>query len=199
EAARPFDLAAGPLLRCRLLGLGPQTHVLLLTLHHLVCDGWSIGRLFQELTQFYAGRRTGAPAALPPLAVQYADYARWQRAWLTEARVARAVQYWRQQLPDADDPLRLPLRGGRPAVQRAHGARHRVTMTPALTTALRQVSRAHDVTLFMTLLAGFQTLLHRYTGRAAIRVGTPVAGRTHLASEPLIGCFVNTLVLRTEL
>jgi amino acid adenylation domain-containing protein len=199
EARFPFDLARGPLLRASLLRLAPQQHVLLLTLHHIVSDGWSVGVLFRELSTLYAAFATGAPSPLTDLPLQYADFAAWQRAWMQGQVLAEHLAYWRTQLAGAPALLELPTDHPRPAVQRYHGASHTFTLPQPLTQALKRLSRQEGATLFMTLLAAFQALLARYSGQQDIVVGSPIANRTRSELEGLIGCFVNTLVLRTDL
>ncbi|HEX6291348.1 MAG TPA: amino acid adenylation domain-containing protein, partial [Herpetosiphonaceae bacterium] len=196
--AQPFDLAAGPLLRAALLGLAPEAHVLVLVVHHIVSDGWSQGVLLHELSLLYRGFVQHNPVELPPLPVQYADYAAWQRQWLQGAVLEQQLAYWRHQLTDVP-PLDLPTDYPRPPLLSAAGAAVRVAVPAALTAALHQLSQQAGVTLFMTLLAAWQTLLARYSGQTDIAVGTPIAGRVRPELDGLIGFFVNTLVLRTDL
>ncbi|HSL71196.1 MAG TPA: condensation domain-containing protein, partial [Longimicrobiales bacterium] len=196
EAARPFDLEAGPLLRARLLRLGEREHVLLLTMHHIVSDGWSMGVLVRELCALYEAFSQGGESPLAPLRVQYADYAQWQREHLVGEMLEQQLQYWREQLAGAPALLELPADRPRPAVQSFRGARESVRLGEDLTRALKELSRAEGVTLFMTLLAGFAVLLWRYTGEGDVVVGTPVANRGRREVESLIGFFVNTLPLR---
>src|SRR5215213_10163987 len=191
EAAPPFDLEAGPLLRVRLLRLSEREHVLLLTMHHIVSDGWSMGVLVRELCALYETFSQGGESPLAPLAVQYADYAQWQREHLTGEVLEQQLQYWREQLAGAPALLELPADRPRPAVQSFRGARESVRLGAELT-------RAEGVTLFMTLLAGFAALLWRYTGERDVVVGTPVANRGRREVESLIGFFVNTLPLRLQ-
>ncbi|MBV9791536.1 MAG: amino acid adenylation domain-containing protein, partial [Chloroflexi bacterium] len=198
EVTQPFDLAAGPLVRARLLRLEVDAHVLIVTLHHSVTDGWSQGVLLRELTALYRGAVLGEPVTLPALPIQYADYALWQRAWLQGAVLAQQLGYWRRQLADLG-PLDLPTDRPRPAVFTDHGALASLHIPAAQTHALEALSQQLDATLFMTLLAAWQTLLMRYSGQHDIAVGTPIAGRTRPELEGLIGFFVNTLVLRTDL
>jgi amino acid adenylation domain-containing protein/non-ribosomal peptide synthase protein (TIGR01720 family) len=204
EAQRPFDLSKGPLVRCSLLRLSdnPATgasHVLLLTMHHIVSDGWSMGVLFREtilLAQAYAA---GQDDPLPALPLQYADFAVWQREWLQGEVLERQISYWKKQLADAPAALELPTDHPRPALQTYRGARIQVALSRELSDALQELSRQEDVTLFMTLLAAFQVLLSRYSRQTDIVVGSPVANRSRAELEGLIGCFVNDLVLRTDL
>jgi amino acid adenylation domain-containing protein len=198
EAQRPFDLATGPLLRASLLQLADADYVLLLVMHHIVTDGWSMGVFFRELTDLYGAFVMGRPSPLPPLPIQYADYAVWQRQWLDGEVRQRQVGYWREQLAELP-VLELPTDRPRPAVQSFRGGHHALRLEAGLTAGLRQLSQREGVTLFMTLLAAFQTLLHRYTGQDDIVVGSPIAGRNRAELEGLIGFFVNTLVLRTDM
>ncbi|MCA1615209.1 MAG: condensation domain-containing protein [Acidobacteria bacterium] len=199
EAELPFDLARGPLLRASLLRLGAERHILLFTMHHIVADAWSVDVLVRELTALYEGGVTGRPAALPSLPVQYADYALWQRAWLTGEVLERQLDYWRGRLGAAPAALALPADKPRPAVQSYRGARESFRLSPRTLHELKRVSRQHGVTLFMTLLAGLKTLLSHYTHQSDLVVGTPVAGRGRAEVEPLVGFFANTLALRTDL
>lgn len=199
EARRPFDLATGPLLRARLLVLGSDTHALLFTMHHIVSDGWSLGVLFRDLTTLYEAFASGRPSPLPPLPIQYADFAVWQRESLRGPALRRQLDYWKAHLADAPGILELPADKSRPAVQRFHGSREVRQVSPRLTQDLKQLSAEHRVTLFMTLLAAFKVLLWRYTNHTDIVVGSPIANRTRAETEDLIGFFVNTLVLRTDL
>ncbi|HEX2254275.1 MAG TPA: amino acid adenylation domain-containing protein, partial [Thermoanaerobaculia bacterium] len=199
EAATPFDLAAGPLLRVRVLRLAADDHLLVVNLHHIAGDGWSIALLAEEVRRLYAAARAGEPARLAPLPVQYADYAVWQRRWLAGERLAAEVEWWRERLAGAGEVLELPADRSRPATQRHRGANLSFRLPPALAQRLREVARQHSGTTFMVLLAAFETLLHRYTGHTELSVGTPVAGRRFAELEGLIGFFVNTLVLRSSL
>ena len=199
EARRPFDLARGPLFRARLLRLSEDEHALLLTLHHIVSDGWSVGVLFRELGTLYEAFSQGRASPLPELPIQYADYAVAQRQWLHGSVLERELRYWRRQFPTIPAPLQLPAARPRPAVQTHAGARLGFKLPHDLTRGLLALSRSEDVTLFMTLLASLKVLLARYTGREDIVVGSPIAGRTRPETEGLIGCFVNTLALRTDL
>jgi amino acid adenylation domain-containing protein len=198
DVQRPFDLAQGPLLRATLVRLADAEHVLLLTMHHIVSDGWSHGVFWRELAVLYDAFADGRPSPLPPLAIQYADFAVWQQQWLREGVLDAALAYWRQQLAGVST-LQLPADRPRPAVQTFRGARHWLTLPPTLTQALKTLSWRYGVTLFMTLLAAFQALLHRYTEQDDIAVGTLSANRHRAEIEGLIGFFVNILVLRTDL
>ncbi len=199
EAANGFDLKTGPLLRVRLLRLNEREHVLLLTMHHIVSDGWSMGVLVRELCALYEAFLQGGESPLAPLAVQYADYAQWQREHLAGEVLKQQLQYWREQLAGAPALLEFPTDRPRPAVQSFRGARESVRLGAELTRELQALSRAEGVTLFMTLLAGFAVLLWRCTGRQDIVVGTDVANRNRKETEGLIGFFINQLVLRVDL
>ena len=199
EARAPFDLARGPLIRASVLRLAESEHRLLLTLHHIVADGWSQGLLVRELGAFYTAELRGQAADLPELPIQYADYAIWQRAWLQGAELAAQLGYWTSQLAGAPVLLELPTDRVRPAVQSGAGASLPLKLDAALSAHVERLSHSHTTTLFMTLLAALDVLLARYSGQDDIVVGTPIAGRTQAATELLIGCFVNTLVLRSRL
>src|SRR5215472_15538878 len=199
EAKRPFDLRQGPVLRASLLRLGSEDHVLLLTLHHIVFDQWSRGILLHELTTLYAAFSAGQPSPLPALPIQYADYAVWQRQYLQGGVLEKQLSYWKKQLVGAPANLELPTDRPHPAVRTFLGARASLALSKALAEKLRELSRQESATLFMTLLAAFQTLLARYTEQDDIVVGSPIANRTRSELEPLIGFFVNTLTLRTNL
>ncbi|HYE13094.1 MAG TPA: condensation domain-containing protein, partial [Pyrinomonadaceae bacterium] len=199
EALRPFDLAGGPLARFVLLRLSREEHLLLLTLHHIISDGWSMGVLAHELSALYAAYAGWEVSPLPELPVQYADYALWQREWLRGEVLERELEYWRRTLADLPPPLELPADRPRPAVPGNAGALERFELPRELSESLKALSRQEGMTLFMTLLAAFQALLSRYTDREDILVGTAIANRARTEVEPLIGFFVNTLVLRTDL
>jgi amino acid adenylation domain-containing protein/thioester reductase-like protein len=199
EAARPFDVAAGPLVRARLLRLGQAEHLALLTVHHLVSDGWSVGVLVREAAALYQAFSAGRPSPLPELPVQYADFALWQRQWLQGETLQRLLAYWKRQLAGIPARLDLPADRPRPAQPSGAGAEEPLALPPELTRRLRELALSEQATLFMALLAGFQTLLLRYTGQTDLVVGTPVANRTRPELEQLIGFFVNTLALRTDL
>jgi amino acid adenylation domain-containing protein/non-ribosomal peptide synthase protein (TIGR01720 family) len=199
EARRPFDLACGPLMRTTMLRVNWEDHVLLLTLHHCVADGWSVGLLFRELAELYAAYIEGKPSSLPALSIQYADFAVWQRQRLQGEVLEQQLAYWKQHLAGIPPVLDLPPARPRPAVRTSRGAKQPVEISTRLTGALKELSQRRGVTLFMTLLAAFNVLLQRYTGQDDILVGTPIAGRTRSQTEGLIGCFVNTLALRADL
>jgi amino acid adenylation domain-containing protein len=199
EVQRPFDLAAGPLFRARLLVLGAEDHVLLLAMHHIVTDGWSMGVLDREISALYGAFSRGEPSPLPELPIQYADYAAWQRAWLSGEVLDASLAYWRAHLDGAPRSLDLPTDRPRPPVLTHRGARCAITVPDAVAGALHALARREGATLFMTLLAAFDVLLHRYTGQDDLVVGTPIANRTRTETEGLIGFFVNTTVLRARL
>src|SRR5690349_2808294 len=163
EARRAFDISGGPLLRASLLALDATTHVLLFTMHHIVSDGWSLGVLFRELAVIYEAFAAGEPSPLPPLPIQYADFAVWQREVLQGPALQRQIDYWKARLSNAPAILELPTDGPRPAVQQFHGAQQVLHLSPDLTQKLKDLSNRHRVTLFMTLLATFKVLLWRYT------------------------------------
>src|ERR1044071_3825715 len=198
EIRQAFDLTQGPLLRVNLLHLGKQGHVLILNMHHIISDGWSMGILIREVATLYEAFSQGKPSPLPELSIQYADYALWQRQWLTGEVLEAQLAYWREQLQGAPAVLELPTDYPRPAVQSFRGATHPIQLSAELTEKLRQLSRAEGVTLFMTLLSAFSVLLSRLSGQDDVVVGTPIANRTRVETEVLIGFFVNTLVLRTK-
>jgi amino acid adenylation domain-containing protein len=198
-AAEPFDLAAGPLARGRLFRLAPEEHLLALVFHHIVFDGWSFGVLMRELAAAYAAHAAGHEPDLAPLPCQYADFAAWQRQWLTGDVLAAQRDYWTTQLAGAPPVLALPTDRLRPAVQTYRGAIRSFTLPASLTSRLERLGQDEGATPFMALLAGFQALLHRYTGEEDVVVGAPVANRTRIETEGLIGCFINTLALRTRL
>ncbi len=197
-ARRPFDLAHGPLLRGCLVRLGGDEHLLLLVAHHIVCDGASLDVLLQEIAALYPALQAGRPSPLPELVVQYADFALWQRRMLSGDALDRELAYWRGRLAGAP-PLELPADRPRAADGAPCGAARPVTLPPGTALALAQQARRLGATPFMLLLAAFQTLLARLTGRTDVAVAVPVAGRRLAETEPLIGLFVNTLVLRTDL
>lgn len=210
ESQRPFDLASGSLLRLMLLKLDETEHILLLNLHHIICDDWSIGVLIRELSAIYTAFTFGQPSPLPELPLQYADFAHWQREWLQgvgvthESPLQGQLTYWRKQL-DGISVLNLPTARSKPASKDVppeslyQGASRFLELPPSLSEALKKLSQQEGVTLFMTLLAAFQTLLYRYTQQEDIAVGSPIANRNRSEIERLIGFFVNTLVLRTNL
>jgi amino acid adenylation domain-containing protein len=197
EAQRPFDLARGPLLRATLLCLTEDEHILLLSIHHIVFDGWSMGILAREIAALYKAFSSGRPSTLPALPIQYADFAVWQRQSLRGEVLAAQLAYWRKQL-EGLTTLRLPFDRPRPPVPTGRGMRQYFVLSKTLSERLKSLSNQHKVTLFMTLLAAYQTLLHRYTGENDIVTGSPVAGRNHRVLESMIGFFLNMLVLRID-
>ncbi|WP_143121890.1 condensation domain-containing protein, partial [Pseudomonas sp. BIOMIG1BD] len=199
EMARPFDLLQGPLLRASLLRLGEEEHVLVLVQHHIVSDGWSMQVMVQELMQLYAAYSQGQECALPALAIQYADYALWQRSWMESGEKARQLEYWLALLGGVQPVLELPFDHPRPAQQSYRGARLDVALEQGLVAALKGLAQREGVTLFMVLLASFQALLHRHSGQQDIRVGVPIANRNRVEVERLIGFFVNTQVLKADI
>ncbi|HST60093.1 MAG TPA: condensation domain-containing protein, partial [Longimicrobium sp.] len=199
DAARPFDLAAGPLFRAHLLRLADDEHVLLLNMHHVVTDAWSLGVLFRELAALYGAFVEGAESPLPALAVQYADYAVWEREQLRGEALEQHLAYWRERLAGAPALLELPSDHPRPAVATYRGAHVPIDLPTSLLERLEALGRGEGVSLFMVLLGAFSALLSRYSGSDDVVLGSPAAGRTRREVEGLIGFFVNTLVLRTEL
>ncbi|AOX02682.1 hypothetical protein BJP34_27465 [Moorena producens PAL-8-15-08-1] len=198
EATTPFDLEVAPLIRCKLWQLDTTEYVLVLTMHHIVSDGWSMGILIEELSSLYQAFAASEPSPLPELAIQYADFALWQRQWLTGEILEIQLNYWKQELEGAPELLQLPTDRSRPHVQSYQGSSESFSLTAELTQKLQQLSRNAGSTLFMTLQAAFATLLYRYSGQFDILIGSPIANRNRREIEPLIGFFVNTLVLRTR-
>jgi acyl-CoA synthetase (AMP-forming)/AMP-acid ligase II/acyl carrier protein len=208
EAQQPFDLTREPLWRIKLLRLGEQEHVLLLTLHHIIGDEWSVEVFIREMAVLYKAFLAGSPLPLPELTVRYTDFAHWQRQWLQGELLETQLAYWKQQLNGVPSVLQLPTDHPRPAVQTYRGARQSLELPKSLADAIcasqqrfaiATLSRQEGVTPFMILLAAFQTFLYRYTGQDDISVGSPIANRNRSELNPLIGFFVNTLVLRTDL
>ncbi|HSF30803.1 MAG TPA: amino acid adenylation domain-containing protein [Candidatus Tectomicrobia bacterium] len=199
ESRQTFDLAQGPLWNGKLLRLADEEHVFLLNMHHIVFDGWSFDVFFKELTALYTAFSTGEPPPLPTLALQYGDFALWQRTWLQGAKLEAELAYWKKQLGGNLSPLELPTDRPRPPLQSFRGARQSLVIPQRLTQGLKTLSQEAGVTLFMTLLAAFKTLLYRYTGQEDLLIGAPIAGRTRVETEALIGFFVNTLILRTNM
>ncbi|MFT0517014.1 amino acid adenylation domain-containing protein [Pseudomonas faucium] len=198
ESLGPFDLEHGPLLRIRLLQLADQEHVLLLTLHHIVSDGWSMNVLIDEFSRCYDAFAAGAQPQLPALPIQYVDYALWQRRWLEAGELERQLAYWQATLGDEQPVLELPLDHPRPASPSFSGARLELGLDSDLAQQLRSFAARHNLTLFMLLLGAFGVLLQRYTGQCDLRIGSPVANRNRAEIEGLIGLFVNTQVLRLQ-
>lgn len=199
EAQRPFDLTRPPLFRTRLVRLSKTEHVLVLTLHHIVSDAWSFGVLFRELATIYEAFAAGLPSPLPELPIQYADFAVWQREWLSGEILDQQLAFWRKQLAGASGVLELPTDRTRPARQSHRGAHREFQFSHALNLGLNQLARREGATLFMVVLAAFNVLLARYTGEKDIIVGSPIANRRLPELEALVGFFVNTLPLRTDL
>ena len=197
EAQRPFDLERGPLVRTTLLSMGGDEYIFLLTVHHIISDGWSLGVFWDELLTIWTAFDRGEPSPLPVLSIQYVDFAVWQRNWLTGKVLASQIAYWKNQLSGLTQ-LQLCADHPRPAAQTANGSTSALALGPSLSSALKAFGREQGATLFMTLLAGFQSLLFRYTGQDDVAVGTFIANRTRAETEPLIGFFVNTLVLRSD-
>jgi amino acid adenylation domain-containing protein len=199
EVRRPFDLARGPLFRASLFRLEPDEHLLVLTVHHVISDAWSLGVLFREIGALYRAFTRAEPSPLPDLPIQYADYAAWQRRTLQGKTLERELAYWREQLGALPPALELLTDRPRPSVQGTRGAKRSIVIPKRVSEGLTELSRREGATLFATLLAAFHTLLGRYTGQEDIVVGSPIAGRTQAETEGLVGFFVNTLALRLDL
>ncbi len=199
EARTQFDLEKGPLLWVTLVRLDDEDHQLLVTLHHIIADGWSLNILIDEFSRLYAAATQGQALELPPLALQYADYGSWQRQWLAEGEGQRQLAYWKAQLGEEHPTLSLATDHPRSAHHRNSASRHTVRLSNGLSEAIRQAAQANESTPFMLLLAAFQTLLYRYSGQRDIRIGVPNANRPRQETQGLIGFFINTLVLRAEL
>jgi amino acid adenylation domain-containing protein len=198
EARRPIDLERGPLLRLALLRLAEDEHLLLAVVHHIASDGWSLGVFLRETAELYRACLAGDPSPLPPLPLQYADFALWQRGWLAGEILERQLAWWRERLAGVP-PLALPTDRPRPATPAYRGARTPVILPPAGAAEVGELARCEGATLFMTLLAAFSAVLGRWAGQETLAVGTPIAGRTRVELESLIGFFVNTLVLPADL
>ena len=198
DARRPFNLEQGPLMRFTLLRLGAEDHVLLVSMHHIISDGWSTDVLAREMAALYGAFSTGAASPLPDLAIQYGDFAVWQREWLSGDLLARQLDYWTSKLDGVPPLLTLPTDYPRPKAQLNEGAFSSRLINAELTTDLKSLAQKNGATLFMTMLAGFHALLHRYAQQATIVTGVPVANRMRAETEPLIGFFVNTLALRSD-
>ncbi|WLH28435.1 non-ribosomal peptide synthetase [Pseudomonas canadensis] len=199
EARTQFDLEKGPLLWVTLVRLDDEDHQLLVTLHHIIADGWSLNILIDEFSRLYAAAAQGQTLELPPLALQYADYGSWQRQWLAEGEGLRQLAYWKAQLGEEHPPLSLATDHPRSAHHCHTASRHTVRLGASLSDAIRQTAQANESTPFMLLLAAFQSLLHRYSGQRDIRIGVPNANRPRQETQGLVGFFINTLVLRAEL
>ncbi len=199
EAKRPFDLSTGPLLRATLIRMSASDHLVVLVMHHIISDNWSAALFIKEVAALYEAFLNRRPSPLPPLRAQYSDYAAWQRQWLEGAEVGKQLDYWKSRLGGALPVLGLPADRSRPATQSFRGGRQSFALAGELADSLKALSKREGATLFMTLLAAFKALLHRYSGQDDIIVGAPIAGRTRDEFENLIGFFVNTLALRTDL
>lgn len=199
DARKPFDLTTGPLWRVRLLRMAAEEHMLVLTLHHIITDGWSVGVIYRDLAVLYEVTSNGKPIPLPELPIQYADYSLWQRDRLRSPAMQAQLAYWRQHLAGKLPTVQLPMCKTRPKTQTFRGAVHDFDLSADLVAGLEELSRTHGATLFMTLLAAFEILLHRYSGQEDLIVGTPVAGRNRAEIEEITGFCVNSLVLRTDL
>ena len=198
EAVQPFDLSVGPLLRLSVICLGPEDYFILFTMHHIISDGWSMGVLVREVVSLYGAFVTGQPSPLPPLAIQYIDYAVWQRERMKGEAFEQQVEYWKKALTGVS-ALEFPLDYPRASMQSFRGAVVNVEIGSEVTAALKELAQREESTLFMILMAAWQVLLMRYTGQEDIAVGTPIAGRTQAETDRLIGFFINMLVLRTDL
>jgi len=196
---QPFDLSAQSLLRSKILQLNDRSYQLLVTLHHIIADGWSMGILIKELTALYEVFSTNKVSPLSELPIQYRDFVNWQRKWLDSERIQSLLSYWKQKLQGELPVLNLPTDRARPPIQTFNGAQAKLVLSQSLTKELKNFSRQQGVTLFMTLLTAFKILLYRYTGQTDILVGSPIANRNKAEIESLIGLFVNVLILRTEL
>ncbi|WAN69719.1 amino acid adenylation domain-containing protein [Moorena producens JHB] len=198
EAQTPFNLATDSLVRVKILRLGSQSHVLMLTMHHIISDGWSMGLLWRELSLLYQAFSNGEHSPLAPLPIQYADFALWQREWFKGNLLETQLNYWKQQLKGVPPLLELPYDRPRPPIETFRGGRESFKLSAELTHKLHNLSQKSGCTLFMTLLAAWSSLLYRYSGQSDILVGTPIANRNRREIEPLMGFFVNTLVMRTQ-
>ena len=198
EALVPFDLSKGPMIRAKLLRLNSEDHIIVLSWHHIVSDGWSTGVLMMEVAQLYESFSNDQPSLLPELPIQYADFAQWQQEYLQGDVLAKQQDYWKNQLADSPPMLELPTDRPRPTAPVFYGAHLRFQLSKKISDALRAISRQEEATLFMTLLAAFKTLLHHYTGQKDLCVGSPIANRDQGETEGLIGFFVNVLAMRTK-
>jgi len=199
DAQRPFDLENGPLFRATLLHTAHESHILLVNMHHIISDGWSLNVLIREFTTLYEAFLQNKSSPLPPLPIQYVDFAHWQRQWLKGEVLEKQLNYWKQQLAGTPALLELPTDHPRPPVQSFQGSSLPISLSPELTTQLKQISQQTGTTLFMMLWSAFATLLSRYSGQSDIVIGSPIANRTQSVTESLIGFFVNTLVLRLDM
>jgi len=199
ECQRSFDLTRSPLLRATLVVLNERDHVLVMMMHHIIGDVWSVRVVMKELAALYEAFSAGRPSPLPELPIQYCDYSTWQREWLQGEALQSQLAYWKQKLSGMAEALELPTDRPRPPVQSIWGAKHFLKIPQQLTDALRAIAQEEKASLFMTLLAGWKVLLHRYTGQSDIVVGAPVANRNRSEFEGMVGFFVNSLILRTDL
>ncbi|MFJ2995360.1 condensation domain-containing protein, partial [Pandoraea sp. NPDC087047] len=195
----PFDLARGPLLRAVLFKTGDAAHELIVVMHHIVSDAWSTQLILDELASAYRAELDGRPAQLTALAIQYADYALWQRQWLGNGEAARQLDYWRTQLGSEHTVLQLPTNAPRQALASYHAANHALTLPPEVLAQAKQRAQAAECTLFAVLLAAFQALMHRYTGQVVIRAGVPFANRNRAETAGVVGFFINTQVLQSTI
>jgi amino acid adenylation domain-containing protein len=198
DAQQPFELSRGPLFRVQLVRLAEEEHLLLITMHHIISDGWSIKILGRELAELYEAYRTGESLPLPELPIQYADFAVWQREWMRGELLEKQLEYWRKQLGGELQELELPMDHARPARQNFRGAAENIEYSAEILRRLKEIGRERNATFFMTLLAAFDVLMWRYSGQTDLLIGTPIANRNRRETEGLIGFFVNTLVLRTK-
>src|SRR5215213_648451 len=198
DAQQPFDLRRAPLLRASLLRLSHEHHILLLCLHHIVTDGWSMGVIYTDLAAVYYALNAGAEPKLPELPIQYADFSVWQRNWLKGEVLEAHLNYWREQLAGAAPTINVPTDHPRPAIEGFRGADRRMSLSASLLQSLKELSQQEGVTLFMTLLGAWAVLLSRWSGEKEVVVGSPIANRTRAELEGLIGFFVNSMVLRTS-
>src|SRR6185369_10573262 len=199
EASRcPFNLMSWPLLRVTLMRLSPQNHILLISVHHIISDGWSMGVMIREVSECYSRYEGGEQSGLAELEIQYGDYAAWQRENVSAERESEELEYWASQL-EGQENVELATDRVRPAVQSYSGGRERMEVREELTAELKRLSRQSGATLFMTLLAAFKILLYRYSDHEDITVGTLIAGRNRIETEGLIGLFINAIALRTDL
>ncbi|MBD0264764.1 MAG: AMP-binding protein, partial [Tolypothrix sp. Co-bin9] len=199
QSQQPFDLTQGPLLRAKLLHLAPQEHILLVEMHHIISDAWSSEVFLQEMASLYKAFLAGIDSPLPEISIQYKDFAQWQRQWLQTEILSTQLSYWKQQLEGIPAALQLPTDRPRPPIQTSRGDQKSIELSQAVIKQLKAIARQEGVTLFMLLLAAFQTFLYRYTGQDDIAVGSPIANRNRDEVKSLIGFFANTLVLRTDL
>ncbi len=199
EAAQHFDLSNGPLLSVKLIKTGEEQHIVSLTMHHIISDGWSMSILIREVITLYNSFATGKPSPLPPLKIQYADFAKWQNDYLQGEKFEEQLDYWKNKLSEIPQAIQLPFDKPRPPHQSHSGDHIRFALSKEISDQLSEMARKYDVTLFMLVLAAFDVLLSKYSGQDDILVGTPIAGRNHPETENLIGFFINTLVLRTDL